>query len=289
MLDTDFLSALEGLIDTTEDLEYALEAPLDVTGDTAADTSKALGPDAKTTGAENNDLNTQNLDSPGELLKEENADGGGNDDNAGGDTEDGQGDPENPEGDATGETGEEDGDTEGETGENPEDVDPVEDTTDDTDAIKKRRLLDNMIEMQSIIQKNVDLLAKCNVSTISANVGNANGKVISIMNDMSDIIYRLVTDGTWETASYTELMSKYVTLNMIFDITVKMLEDNLTEAEKERERAEKSSKIKASRLKSSNKKKAKNIRYPGDRNQQFMGRTPKGHSGVQDSMLQQNR
>lgn len=243
----------------------AMEAPLDVTGDTAAGTNAALGPNSRTGNDDNNDDIKTDANSPSDLLSEE-------DDNTGeedtGDTnEENDDDTDNPD-----ETGEEDPGAEdgGDGTDTAEDDNAPVDDSDDPEGIKKRRLMENMETLHDMIQKNAAMLSKSNVSTISAIVGKANSRIISILNSTADIIHNILTDGTWEKTPYPQLMQKYVGLNMVFDLTVKMLEENVLSAEKERERNIQLAKRQAARA-----RRSLNRRAAGNLDQQgFTGQRP---------------
>lgn len=223
------------LLDDLSELTSAMEAPVDVTGETEEGTRSALGANARTTDQNSNrgDINTTDMDSPGDLLTADDPDNPNDDEESG--EEGGEGnEDENTDEETEGEEGEgEEGGSEDEGdlgGESPE-----PDASNDSEVIKKARLKENLIDLHRIIQKNTAMLAKCNVSTISTITGNANAKVIRLLRDTGDIIYELITDGKWDNTPYPQLMQKYVGLNMVFDIAVKMLNENVTAAEKDRE------------------------------------------------------
>ena len=93
----------------------------------------------------------------------------------------------------------------------------------DIEVVKKRKLKKNMILFYNIISANINILLTAD--SVSDN-DTLNKIFINVQNSLMEckhILFEYLTT-EFETASYAQSLKKYVILNKIYDICIKILE-----------------------------------------------------------------
>jgi len=102
-----------------------------------------------------------------------------------------------------------------------------EETADD---IKKRKLKKNMILFYNIISSNINIISSTDIISEDEAVNKVYINVQHLLMECKRILFEYITND-FNNDSYAQALRKYVNINKIYDICIKMLENNTKNVE----------------------------------------------------------
>lgn len=133
---------------------------------------------------------------------------------------------DNPEDDeedpnATDDADEDAEDVDGETTDDPTNMD--DDSHNQDPAFDKNKIKDNLILFHGIISSNINLLRDCMRQITDPEMIKIYNNVIDNFQNCKTLAYELITKTNFAETAYTDLLRKYVALNRVHELGIKMI------------------------------------------------------------------
>jgi len=101
--------------------------------------------------------------------------------------------------------------------------DNMNDENDTSEIINKKRLRRNMILFHNILTSNINLLSDYTPENDNIEYRDIIGKITRNLVDCKETLFSIITEEL-NSVKYVELLRKYIALNRVYDINIKILE-----------------------------------------------------------------